>query len=204
MDGDISLENETQLYKYTTSILDDYFKSLHSHVNMTPSCVQGCFSCCKYPIWVCGFDALIIKDWVAEHIPLELLELRLAKWREDMGSLAGKIRPGYEHRDEYIAKNVMCPFLTDGLCSIYEVRPIACRNYFSYGIAEDCKTKTYSIGTVNFECATQNIFRVCILTAIKKSIPTSLEERNRLAMELVYTPVLLPQIFEINTHKTTE
>lgn len=45
-----------------------------------------------------------------------------------------------------------------GACSIYKVRPSACRTYFSYGDPLDCENKTYPTGTVEFRCAEKNIY----------------------------------------------
>jgi len=38
----------------------------------------------------------------------------------------------------YESLKVSCPFLHFGCCSIYEHRPLACRQYYVYGLAEGC------------------------------------------------------------------
>ncbi len=43
-----------------------------------------------------------------------------------------------EAASHYLALNIPCPFLSDGICSIYEVRPWTCASYFVVSPAELC------------------------------------------------------------------
>jgi hypothetical protein len=42
------------------------------------------------------------------------------------------------HGEEYFALGIACPFLEDELCSIYDERPLICREYVVVSPAEHC------------------------------------------------------------------
>ncbi len=102
-----------QLKKYKPKQLDDVFEALHDDVFSQTDCLS-CANCCKTisPI----FTQRDIER-LAQHF---------------------KIRPAvfvdrYLHIDEdqdYVLNITPCPFLgSDNYCSVYENRPIACREY---------------------------------------------------------------------------
>lgn len=70
-----------------------------------------------------------------------------AAWKAKVGDgperLAELFRTGDEpgHVAEYIAqwkRRIPCAFLRDGLCTIYAVRPLVCRNAHAVGTADRC------------------------------------------------------------------
>jgi Fe-S-cluster containining protein len=88
-------------------------------------------------------EANLIKEYVDTfHIPVDKEKL--------------KIQAQIENEKEYlISPNRRCVFLgQNNLCTIYEVRPSACRNYFVFNPKEDCDTfndKTTGKTLVNFD-----------------------------------------------------
>ena len=84
-----------------------------------PVCHAGCGHCCAQPIPV---------------TPLEVLALHCyARHRLSQASLAGLVQRmsvyGGQKRDIVSP----CPFLHDGACLVYPVRPVACRQYMVFG-----------------------------------------------------------------------
>jgi Fe-S-cluster containining protein len=45
-----------------------------------------------------------------------------------------------EEEDGYFAQGILCPFLSEGLCSIYEVRPYVCASYAAVTPPEYCRS----------------------------------------------------------------
>lgn len=50
--------------------------------------------------------------------------------------------------DWYVSLGVSCPFLSDNVCTIYENRPLACRDYFVYGSSSACNNPDGKAETV--------------------------------------------------------
>lgn len=94
------------------------------------SCAKGCHFCCGQNVNIWTDEAAVIADYCKEHdipIPKKYLQEQLKhEWRS-------------------VAKTEVrwCTFLKDGECSIYPVRPIACRKYLVASPPEKCDTVKY-------------------------------------------------------------
>jgi hypothetical protein len=90
------------------------------------ACRKGCSHCCHIAVAVNQAEAQII----GEHIG-QLPEHPANRGMEGRDGFAEFVPLGYENP---------CPFLVDNQCSIYDVRPSACRLHFSLDISPDiCK-----------------------------------------------------------------
>src|SRR4051812_7667640 len=91
------------------------------------SCKWGCHLCCRQNVNIYEDEAKTIVEYCKEHdisIPKEYLGEQLKYgWRE-----VAKTEVGW------------CTFLKNGECSIYPVRPLACRNYHVASPPELCDT----------------------------------------------------------------
>lgn len=80
------------------------------------ACDTGCDTCCRQPIPVTPLEFLLLRTQVRFRVApasRERLEVQLRTWlREEPSPLR---RP--------------CPFLLEGACTVYAVRPLACRRY---------------------------------------------------------------------------
>lgn len=97
-----------------------------------PACVQGCYFCCSIRTSVFGPEALRIENYVGQRFsPREQSETRerLAKYLKIAQPLSAK---------ERFFKPLLCPLNKDGLCTVYPVRPSACRIHHSYSV-EQCE-----------------------------------------------------------------
>lgn len=79
------------------------------------ACAKGCDACCS------------LKD-----IPIYPLELNGIYWYV-IEKLPAETKARLKPRLSASAQTGECPFLLDGACSIYDVRPIACRQFIVYG-----------------------------------------------------------------------
>lgn len=93
-------------------IIDD----LAGEVAKVASCRKGCSHCC--------YQAVMISDWEAKRIA-KFTGKRLA----DYSGYDPRHDSAVEMRERYSGKP--CSFLIDGACSIYPVRPVACRTHFN-------------------------------------------------------------------------
>ncbi len=100
------------------------------------ACRAGCDHCCYQSVGVTPAEALAIVDYLrATRSSAELADLvhALAAARERNQGLDSKQRFSPEYP---------CGFLRDGQCTIYPVRPLACRGMNSLD-AEECRRMLY-------------------------------------------------------------
>lgn len=75
------------------------------------ACGKGCSACCQMNVMIYQLEANFIE--------------------KETGIKPARITRNLSHPlDEFLG--VSCPFLKDGSCTIYEVRPFACRKHFSF------------------------------------------------------------------------
>jgi len=79
------------------------------------ACKKGCFYCCLRPV-------VPMTKWEGAGISWFVTEKLKGKNREIVKQHL------LNHRE-----SASCPFLVDGICTIYPVRPIACRQFFVFG-----------------------------------------------------------------------
>jgi len=93
------------------------------------ACKEGCSYCCHFKVDVRADEALII----AEFVRTRLDATTRAQVIEAAERNAGFIRS--LSPKQHLTTNIKCCFLVDGRCSIYSVRPYACRNFHATDVA---------------------------------------------------------------------
>jgi Fe-S-cluster containining protein len=98
----------------------------------TLACKPGCSWCCHFSVDVRAYEALNIVDYVEREFSLrDKLQLK-SELATNARILARFDEVERAHR------NIKCPFLSDGMCRIYPVRPQTCRNYHATDVT-GCK-----------------------------------------------------------------
>lgn len=89
----------------------------------TLACRAGCTWCCHFSVDVRAVEVFGILDFVERTFTAEDKARVYAEIRANAVAL--------DQLDEFerMRRNVRCPFLREGRCSIYPVRPQTCRNY---------------------------------------------------------------------------
>ncbi|WP_321402303.1 YkgJ family cysteine cluster protein [Maridesulfovibrio sp.] len=110
-------------------------------------CAAGCSYCCSSHITLSPQEAFRI----ALHLAADRPEDEFIRLTEECLSAASEFVPG---QLKVFAQSYFqpCPFLKDNRCSIYEVRPILCRNWISTDL-EACRK---SFNTQNKVTVPQN------------------------------------------------
>lgn len=113
--------------------LDDALRAVADTPGAEPACQAGCSYCCHYHVYVTAPEALAI----AEHVrgwPAAARDDVLARLTANAKQAASL------GKERHVQTNVRCAFLgSDHLCSIYPVRPLACRRHHSYDVTP-CRT----------------------------------------------------------------
>lgn len=86
------------------------------------ACKAGCFWCCYFSVDVRPVEVLRILD-AMRALPAEEQARITTEVRANSALLAQL------DEDERTRRNIKCPFLASGRCTIYAARPQTCRNY---------------------------------------------------------------------------
>ena len=89
----------------------------------TLACRAGCTFCCHFTVDIRPAEAFVILDYVDRSFTSAAKTQALAAVRANAAALSGL------DEAQRVTQNIRCPFLDDGRCSIYPVRPQSCRNY---------------------------------------------------------------------------
>lgn len=89
----------------------------------TLACKAGCFWCCYFSVDVRPVELFAIVEFMAKN----LSESERARIKNEAATNSALLASLSD--DERIQRNVKCPFLGDGRCTIYAARPQTCRNY---------------------------------------------------------------------------
>lgn len=95
----------------------------------TLDCRAGCAWCCHFSVDVRAVEVFAILDFVERTFTAEEKARVRAEVRTNSAALAGL------GEFERMTRNVKCPFLQTGCCTIYPVRPQTCRNYHATDVA---------------------------------------------------------------------
>jgi Fe-S-cluster containining protein len=95
----------------------------------TLACKNGCFWCCYFTVDVRAVEVFSILDFMAR----ELSAAEQSRVRSEIAANSAMLRNLSDL--ERMRRNVKCPFLAQGRCSIYEARPQTCRNYHATDVA---------------------------------------------------------------------
>ena len=95
----------------------------------TLACRAGCTWCCYFSVDVRAVEVFGILDFVERTFTIEEKARVYAEVRAN-GAALRNLSEG-----ERMKRNVKCPFLIEGQCSIYTARPQTCRNYHATNVA---------------------------------------------------------------------
>jgi Fe-S-cluster containining protein len=95
----------------------------------TLACRAGCTWCCHFSVDVRAVEVFRILDYVERTLPDDEKTRIYAEVRANSEAL--------KEMDEIerMRRNVKCPFLSQGRCTIYSARPQTCRNYHATDVA---------------------------------------------------------------------
>ncbi len=114
--------------------------ALRTHQEGNPiQCENGCSWCCYQPVYMTTQEAILIFEFIHQAFD----DKQRAKIFSNAQSKY-KLTKGLEEEKKQNIR-AACPFLENGSCSIYSVRPMACRIYLSSD-RNSCKKKYDSPG----------------------------------------------------------
>jgi hypothetical protein len=118
---------------------------------LTIACQAGCNACCEVMVMVYRPEALLIARWLSRPENQAIKEAFLAAygpWRAAVGDAPERLTAHFVKGEQaafdalhmaHWRRRVQCAFNQDGNCTIYEVRPIGCRNALALGTSDRCR-----------------------------------------------------------------
>ncbi|HEY3265722.1 MAG TPA: YkgJ family cysteine cluster protein [Armatimonadota bacterium] len=134
------------------SACDDLVEMVTHNHQPPVSCRRRCDYCCRQPVFITPHEGLAIRDFVDAHGMAEAVRSSTARYLQAMASrpharsgLATLLKsvqglgPPPSDRQRAAVYGVHCPFLRDGMCSIYPARPLMCREHISFDDPQRCR-----------------------------------------------------------------
>jgi Fe-S-cluster containining protein len=95
----------------------------------TLACKAGCSWCCHFSVDVRPVEVFSILEFVEQH----LAPSEQSRVRNEIAANAAVLEKLSDL--ERVQRNLKCPFLNEGRCTIYAARPQTCRNYHATNAA---------------------------------------------------------------------
>jgi Fe-S-cluster containining protein len=92
------------------------------------ACARGCNFCCHQRVEIRPYEAFVL----AEFIDRTMTEAAQGAVRARLAANRARIAP--LTAGAHTAAGLGCALLQDGVCSVYEARPAACRKYYSLSV----------------------------------------------------------------------
>jgi Fe-S-cluster containining protein len=149
IDRDRALEILETVYRLTDKILEPFLRN--------SSCKKGCHECCHLLVQIHAIEAEMIRTYVRENFdPKSISDLR-AKIRKASRYYPDPIPIGPAYPDEvrgrYFNLHIPCPFLsTEGLCTVYEARPLIARTHMVFSHPSLCASYDESVPMYEGDC----------------------------------------------------
>ncbi|MCE9572420.1 MAG: YkgJ family cysteine cluster protein [Deltaproteobacteria bacterium] len=114
------------------------------------ACGPGCSGCCEELVMVFQPEVLRVARWLAHPDNAAVRQRFLdayPAWKARVGDAPAELEVAFIAGDNpaFLAKyraqwrkRVLCAFNQDGMCTIYEVRPLVCRNAHAVGTSAHC------------------------------------------------------------------
>lgn len=127
------------------------------------SCRKGCSACCQQIVYIDQGEYKILQMFLknlnkkskAEMIDKCLNILDIVKQHEIQYTLDYETFQKQGHiiqinNEKYFLLGLKCPLLKkDNACLAYQIRPVSCWDYRSYGKRQDCANDVHAEGTLN-------------------------------------------------------
>ena len=152
-------------------ILKQLYYKVDKEVDTMPKvCTKGCYFCCFQPIEIFRIDKVILGEFIKNGLSNEAkqsIKEKTIKWLDFFDSNTSNEEPLSSNEAysnfRYKTENIPfpCPLLFNNECSVYKVRPLACRAHF----VNDSK-------------------ELCEKDKLRNGEPKSIEYRTRIIVEL--------------------
>ena len=123
----------SNLYDAVDGLIDSFIHRCRLE-GKTIECRKGCYLCCSQAVLVLPYEVLYIASFIKNHLS-----------KDEQDEIYGRVIKkdnitSHMKVQEFLSYKDTCPMLKNGVCMVYEARPMACRTYLSSSSA-GCKTE---------------------------------------------------------------
>jgi len=151
--AEITVEDAADIVDALHAQLDDATAARAEHAaqqGMPLACGPGCTGCCEELVLIFLPEAHAVARWLMRDENRAAREAFLEAypaWKQRVGAAPAELAATYAagDADEFLVRHVaqwrrriLCAFNRDGLCTIYPVRPLLCRNAHAVGTSAHC------------------------------------------------------------------
>lgn len=148
--GAVNVQAMLPVFRAITTLVVDAHVASVSAAGRAISCRAGCGACCRQPVPITHSEARRIAELVGsmpedrQSAVRTRFDSALSRLRESglLAVMRGQADPDSEISRKlayrYFDLGIPCPFLEDERCSIYEDRPLRCREYLVTSPVEMC------------------------------------------------------------------
>jgi len=154
-------------------------------------CRKGCSACCNYLIPLSVPEVFCLRREMLAMPPTRtgvILKSCLAASKDILEKKfnINKLTKNGQFQKErlsrwYAGLKMSCPFLSDGLCALYEQRPIACREHIVTSLPSSCEIKKTNDPEV-----------VCMPISVLDVLGQFAADLEQIAIQAVMLPLALP------------
>jgi Fe-S-cluster containining protein len=136
IDKEKALRDLKTIYEMTDEALKPFVRG--------SSCEKGCNACCYLIVDSAALEAEMVCRYVATHFSDEDRSRVLKRIKQEKRHYPDPVSVDEEFPESLVEKhfslNIPCPFLSlEGLCTIYDVRPINCRKHLVFSDPSQCR-----------------------------------------------------------------
>ena len=176
----------TAAYEAVDGLIDS-FRNRCLREGLEIDCQKGCSWCCHQAVLVSTHEILLISQYLNEDMPDKLQSMIRTN------ASAKAVITGNMSVQEFLLCLHPCPFLDNGSCLIYRVRPMACRCYLSSD-ADSCHAQYQQPGNRQIIAALYD-FPLLAVRSINEGIRAVLLQSNIITSEWLLE-VLITKTFE--------
>lgn len=93
------------------------------------ACTAGCAHCCSQRVEVRAYEAFVLAQFVQNKVDAPRRAQILRGLSDNMRRIAPLTR------EQHVRAGIACALLENGVCTVYDARPAACRKYYSVSVA---------------------------------------------------------------------
>jgi len=149
------------------------------------TCKKGCSHCCSRIVVASRLEALALAEYIEAHSGEEFNTL-IDHINTHAETQKNFIDERSEKQDEdaiWFNKQIPCPLLKDGICSMYEGRPLSCRIHNSLDDPEKCLEPVRNAAQHNMLVDAESLFKIFV-KKIAERIEESLAVESVLSISL--------------------
>jgi hypothetical protein len=123
-----SRDDLTRAFPKHLALADYKVRELFAQIEVKLACGAGCSYCCHIPVDARSHEVFLVADYIHARFDAENIRLLMDRLQEHSTRVSSMTA------EQHFRANLPCPLLGGSTCSVYAVRPQACRACHSVSV----------------------------------------------------------------------